>query len=128
MAKICEILAIYITAQLTVKTMTTIPLREKRNQLIKKLHNLSSTMLRGSFVKKYRRCGKAKCHCASEGQGHESHYLSVSMSGRSPIMIYVSLTNQNMVKEALANYQNAQQILEEISNINRELLSQKEIL
>ena len=103
-------------------------LKEKRNQLIKKLFKLGPAILRGSFVKKYRRCGKANCHCASEGQGHESYYLSVSMPGRSPIMIYVSLAKKDMVKEALANYQNTQQIIEEISNINREMLSQKEIL
>lgn len=101
-------------------------LRQKRKQLIKQLQSLDPDMLRGSLIKRYRRCGKLNCHCAEE-QGHESHYLSVSMPGRSPIMIYIALKNQDRVRRALANYQNAQGILEGISNINRELLSQKEL-
>jgi len=107
--------------------MTLSALQQKRKQLIQQLQRLDPDMLRGSLVKNYRRCGKPTCHCA-EGKGHEAYYLSVSMSGRSPIMIYVSLKNQDRVRKALANYQNAQRILEEIITINREALAKKEIL
>lgn len=107
--------------------MTAISLKQKRKQLIEELQNLDFAMLRGSLVKKYRRCGKPNCHCVQE-QGHEGYALSVSMPGRSPLMIYVSLKNKDMVMQALANYQNAQRIMEEISNINREMLAQKEPL
>lgn len=102
-------------------------LRQKRKQLIERLQILDSDMLRGSLVKIYRRCGKPNCRCVEE-QGHESHYLSVSIPGRNPIMIYVSLKNQERVIKALANYQTAQKILEDISTVNREALAQKEIL
>lgn len=102
-------------------------LKQKRNKLSEQLQNFSADMLRGSLIKRYRRCGKPNCHCVKE-QGHESYYLSVSMPGRSPIMIYVSLKNKEMVKKALDNYQSAQKIMEEISNINREMLIQKEKL
>jgi hypothetical protein len=107
--------------------MNTTPLKRKRKQLIEQLHNLGADMLRGSLIKRSRKCGKSNCHCA-KGQGHESYYLSVSMPNRSPIMIYVSLQNKEMVKKALANYQAAQKLMEEISNINREILSQKKRL
>lgn len=107
--------------------MATTALKKKRKQLIEELQNLDFAMLRGSLVKKYRRCGKQNCHCVEE-QGHESYALSVSMPGRSPLMIYVSLKNKDMVVQALANYQNAQKIMEEISTINREMLAQKELL
>src|SRR5436190_12877904 len=106
--------------------MTTSTLKQKRKQLIEQLHNLDPDMLRGSLVKKFRRCGKPNCHCVEE-QGHESYYLSVSMPGRSPIMIYVSLKNQDRVRKALANYQAAQRILEDVSTLNREALVRKEI-
>ena len=115
-----------ITIQIR-RVMAKLPLKQKRKQLIEQLQGLGADMLRGSLIKRYRRCGKSNCHCVKE-QGHESYYLSVSMSGRSPIMIYVSLKNQDMVRKALANYQTVQRIMEEISTINRELLSQKEVL
>ena len=107
--------------------MTEISLKQKRKELVEKLQNLNFAMLRGSLVKKYRRCGKPNCHCVEE-QGHEGYALSVSMTGRSPLMIYVSLKNKDIVMQALANYQNAQKIIEEISNVNRELFAQKEPL
>ena len=107
--------------------MTTISLNQKRKQLIEELQNLDFAMLRGSLVKKYRRCGKPNCHCVDE-QGHEGYALSVSMPGRSPVMVYVSLKNKEMVAQALANYQNAQKVMEEISAINREMLAKKEPL
>jgi len=107
--------------------MTEISLKQKRKELVEELQNLNFAMLRGSLVKKYRRCGKPNCHCVEE-QGHKGYALSVSMPGRSPLMVYVSLKNKDMVMQALANYQNAQRIIEEISNINRELFAQKEPL
>lgn len=107
--------------------MMTISLKQKRKQLIEELQNLTPDMLRGSLVKKYRRCGKQNCRCAGE-HGHEGYALSVSMPGRNPLMVYVSLKNKDMVMQALANYQNAQRIIEEISSINREMLAQKEPL
>lgn len=107
--------------------MTSSALKQRREQLIEQLQNLDPNILRGSLVKKYRKCGKLNCHCA-EGQGHEAYYLSVSVPGRSPIMIYVSLKNQDRVRKALANYQTVQRILEDISTINREALAKKEIL
>ena len=54
-----------------------------------------------------------------------SYYLSVSMTGIRPIMVYVPANNKDSVKKALANYQEAQKIMEEISNITRELLIRK---
>lgn len=107
--------------------MAIISLKQKRKQLIEELQNMDFAMLRGSLVKKYRRCGKPNCHCVEE-QGHEGYALSVSMPGRSPVMVYVSLKNKEMVTQALANYQNAQRVMEEISTINREMLAKKEPL
>ncbi|MBL8675877.1 MAG: hypothetical protein JNJ47_00370 [Alphaproteobacteria bacterium] len=107
--------------------MTDSTLKKKRNHLMEQLRTLDPDMLRGSLVKTYRRCGKPTCHCTRE-KGHEGHSLSVSMPGRSPIMVYVSLKNQERVRQALENYQTAQRIIEDISTVNREALVKKEIL
>lgn len=101
---------------------TTSSLQQKRKRLIEQLKQSEPTILRGSLIERYKRCGKLNCRCV-EGKGHgPSYYLSVSMPGTRPIMIYVPLEHKELVEKALANYRYAQQITEKISEINRELL------
>lgn len=101
-------------------------LRQKRKRLIEQLKKLESMLLRGSLIEKYRRCGKLNCRCV-QGKGHgPCYYLSVSMSGGiRPIMIYVPAEYKTLVEAALTNYRDAQQLMEKISDINRELLARK---
>ena len=100
-------------------------LRQKRKRLIEQLMRVDPIMLRGSLIERYKRCGKSNCWCAEEKGHGPNYYLSVSMPGARPIMIYISLEKKVSVEAALANYREAQQIIEEISDINRELLAQK---
>ncbi|NBT86436.1 MAG: hypothetical protein EBT45_08115 [Alphaproteobacteria bacterium] len=109
------------------KHLTDSHLKKKRKELIDQLYHVKSDMLRGSLIKKYRKCGKLNCHCV-EGQAHISYYLSVSVPKVKPIMIYVSLNSKAMVERALSNYHEAQKIMEELSDINRELLRRKQLL
>lgn len=82
--------------------------------------------LRGSLIERYKRCGKPGCKCA-EGRGHgPKHYLSVSLSGRRPEMIYVPQHDVKRVEAYLANLAVARELLEEICEINRELLRARE--
>jgi hypothetical protein len=107
---------------------TTPYLRQKHKRLIEQLKKIESMMLRGSLIERYKRCGKSNCQCV-KGKGHGPHYyLSVSMLGARPIMIYVPFAYKTSVEKALANYRDAQQILEKISDINRELLVRRIIL
>jgi hypothetical protein len=86
------------------------------------------TLLRGSLIERYKRCGKPGCKCAN-GRGHgPKYYLSVSLPGRRPQMDYVSQDSQAEVAECLANYHRVRQIIEEICEINRELLRRREAL
>ena len=63
-------------------------LRRRRKLLLRKLPPLES-VLRGSLIERYKRCGKPGCKCA-EGPGHgPKYYLSVSYPGRAPQMDYV---------------------------------------
>lgn len=93
--------------------------------LLEKLPPLEA-ILRGSLIKRFKRCGKPGCKCA-RGPGHgPKYYLSVSMPGSRPQMDYVPQEDQKLVEEYLANFRLAREILEEISNINRELMRRKE--
>ena len=73
-------------------------------------------------------CGKPGCKCAN-GPGHgPKYYVTVSYPKRKPEMDYVPAEFQEKVKEYLENYRKAKEILEELSEINRELLRRRESL
>ena len=102
-------------------------LRQRQKTLLKRLPPLQA-ILRGSLVERYKRCGKPGCKCAN-GPGHgPKYYLTVSYPKRRPEMDYVPADLQEKVKEYLENYRKAKEILEELSEINRELLRRRERL
>lgn len=102
-------------------------LRRQREALLSQLPPLQ-TVLRGSLIERYTRCGKPGCHCA-EGKGHgPKYYLSVSFPGERPKMEYVPQELEPQTREYLNNLQQAREILEQICEINRELLRRREAL
>ncbi len=105
----------------------TAALRRRRETLLRQLPPLQA-VLRGSLIERYKRCGKPGCKCA-EGPGHgPKYYLSVSYPGSRPHMDYVPQELYEPITELLANYHRAREILEEISEINRELMRRREAL
>ena len=112
---------------MNIQTEPAAVLRKRRRALVSQLPPLRS-ILRGSLIERYKRCGKPGCKCA-DGPGHgPKYYLSVSYPGLRPKMDYVPQEACKQVSELLANYQRAREILEEISEINRELLRRREAL
>ena len=102
-------------------------LRRRRKALLKQLPSLKA-ILRGSLIKRFKRCGKPGCKCA-DGPGHgPKYYLSVSYPGMRPQMDYVPQEAYDQTAELLANYHQAREILEKICEINRELLRRREAL
>lgn len=102
-------------------------LKRRRKQLLRKLPPLD-TVLRGSLIERYKRCGNPRCRCAN-GPGHgPKYYLSVSHAGESPQMDYVPQAEHALVSEYLDNYSRVREILEEISQINHELLRRRQPL
>lgn len=109
------------------KTRSSSSLRQARRRLLLKLPPLEA-VLRGSLIERYKRCGKPGCKCAA-GPGHgPKYYLSVSQTGARPEMNYVPQGDQKIVQGYVDNYRRAREILEEVSEINRELLRRKERL
>jgi len=102
-------------------------LRQRQKAILHRLPPLQE-ILRGSLVERYKRCGKPGCKCAN-GPGHgPKYYLTVSYPKRRPEMDYVPADLQEKVKEYRENYRKVKQILEELSEINRELLRRRESL
>jgi hypothetical protein len=102
-------------------------LRKRRCTLVRQLPPLKS-ILRGSLIERYKRCGKPGCKCA-DGAGHgPKYYLSVSFPGQRPQMDYVPQDAYGETVEFLDNYHRSREILEAICEINRELLRRREAL
>src|SRR2546423_14318762 len=102
-------------------------LRKRRTALMRQLPPLQA-ILRGSLIERYKRCGKPGCKCA-DGPGHgPKYYLSVSYPGLRPQMDYVPQESHAQITEFVANYHRAREVLEAISEINRELLRRREAL
>lgn len=102
-------------------------LHKRRTQLLQQMPAMD-TLLRGSLIERYKRCGKPGCKCAN-GPGHgPKYYLSVSFTGRRPQMDYVPLKIRTDVMVSLASYHQIRDIIEEICEINRELLRRRESL
>ncbi|YCM45156.1 DUF6788 family protein [Verrucomicrobiaceae bacterium 227] len=100
-------------------------LRTRRRKLIERLPPLES-LLRGSVIERYKRCGNAGCHC-QQGRGHgPKYYLSVSYPKSRPKMIYVPETFLESVRESLADFTGAGGLLKEVCAINLELLRRRE--
>lgn len=101
-------------------------LLQKRDALVKKLLKYGPTILRGSLIERYKRCGKAGCKCA-KGKGHgPKYYLSVSQPGRHPEMDYIPLNYQELTSKFIENHHSVKDILEKICDINRELIKKRE--
>ena len=100
-------------------------LLRRRQALVKQLVQIEPSILRGSLIERYKRCGNPGCKC-QQGQGHgPKFYLSVSQAGGRPEMDYVPEEYSLQVSDYLRNFQKVRQTLERICNINRELLRRR---
>lgn len=93
----------------------------RRQRLLRKLPPIDE-LLRGSIVERSIRCGRQACHCAAEGGGHPTTYLSVTLSGGKTKQISLPPALRDKALRGVAVYLEYWAILEEISEINRELL------
>ena len=81
--------------------------------------------LRGTLAPRLRRCGKPNCRCA-HGELHASLYLVQSQRGK-PRQVFVPKQWEERIRQGVQSYQEIQQRLEELSEIEwQRLLDPKE--
>lgn len=101
-------------------------LERRRVQLLKKVPDLER-LLRGSIVKRYRKCGKAGCHCV-RGKGHgPAFYLSVTVAPGKTRSYYVPSWKRDAVAKYLENYRRLRKLNERVIGINLRLLERGEL-
>jgi hypothetical protein len=80
--------------------------------------------LRGTLSDRSSKCGKPNCHCAN-GDGHGSVYLVDSHAGKIR-QTCVPKTSRDMVRQAVAEYQEIQRLMNEVSELEwKRLLAKK---
>ena len=80
--------------------------------------------LRGTLSDRSSKCGKPNCHCA-KGQGHGSVYLVDSHAGKIR-QTCVPKTSQELVRQAVSEYQEIQRLMNEVSELEwKRLLAKK---
>jgi hypothetical protein len=99
----------------------TAELRSRRAELLAGLPPVDR-LLPGALVEQHRRCGKEGCRCTRD----EPHgpYVYLQVAGR---LMYVPAALAEMVRSHLEVSQRLREMLEEISGINVELLSRREL-
>ena len=96
-------------------------LRQRRDRLAAGLPR-AAAFLAGSLVEQRRRCGKEGCRC-TRGELH-GPYVYLSVAGR---MVYVPAVLADAVRAHLEITRRLQEMLEEISAVNLELLGRREL-
>jgi hypothetical protein len=80
--------------------------------------------LRGTLSLRSSKCGKPNCHCAN-GEGHASLYLVDRHAGKIR-QTCVPKPSQDMVRHTVAEYQEIQRLLNQVSELEwKRLLAKK---
>ncbi|MEI6271664.1 MAG: DUF6788 family protein [Chloroflexota bacterium] len=82
-----------------------------------------SWFLRGTLSERSGKCGKPTCHCA-KGELHQSLYLVQSHAGK-PRQICVPQAWQTRIRQAVADYQQLQRLMEEVSELEWKRLKER---
>lgn len=99
-------------------------LSRERWSLEQKLVNTLSreSLLKGSFIEKYKACNKGGCKC-TKGELHGPfRYLSLSRDGKTK-MIFIKRSNWQRVADLTRNYRKWRLTRARITRINEEILS-----
>lgn len=93
-----------------------------RTKLLKELGSISS-LVDGSLVKTYKKCGNPTCKC-TKGTLHPANLLTWKEAGKTKTF-YVSKNILNEVERSWSSYLRLKQIIKELSVVQRELFKLK---
>lgn len=108
---------------------STLALRQRKRLLLSQLQ-IRPDSLRASLVERFSRCGKTNCQCHHGGPKHGPfYYLTQCLAvGKVNKFLLKSGAQQQSARAAIQHYRQLQDLLEELSQINAELLRRQEDL
>jgi hypothetical protein len=108
---------------------STLALRRRKGALVAQLI-VHPDSVRASLVERFSRCGKPNCHCHHGGDKHGPfYYLTQCLAvGQVNKFLLKDTAQQQRARRAIEHYRQLQELLEELSQINAELLRREEPL
>jgi hypothetical protein len=102
---------------------STLALRQRKAHLLRAFHP-PPHLVHASLIERFVPCGKTNCHCHAGGAKHGPFfYLNRCFAkGRLQSFLLKSQDQIAQARQGLAAYAQAQELLDEISQINYELL------
>jgi hypothetical protein len=102
---------------------STLALRQRREHLIR-LIKVAPDVLRASYVERFSVCGKKQCRCRHGGPKHGPfYYLTQSLAvGRVNKFLLKTEAQQQIARQGIEHFRELQELIEELSQINTELL------
>lgn len=96
-------------------------LKEERGMIFKEMYKYRSG-IRGSVISLYKMCGNKKCDChTTKRKKHGlAYYISSSHKGKTN-MLYIPSVMMEEAKRRIDSYKRLLNLLEELSEINREI-------
>jgi hypothetical protein len=116
-------------ARIHLVTKSTLALRKRKQLLLSQL-KIDPDSLRASLVERFSRCGKANCHCHHGGSKHGPfYYLTQCLAvGKVNKFLLKAPAQREAAREGIEHYRHLQELLEELSQINAELLRREDAL
>ena len=113
----------------SLKRTPTLALRQRKAHLLRAFA-LAPHLLHASVVERYLKCGKAQCRCHADGPRHGPFfYLNRCFAkGQMQSLLLKSPEQITQARQSVAAYAQLQQVLDELSQINHELLRRQEPL
>jgi hypothetical protein len=110
-------------------TKSTLALRQRKAFLLSQL-KIHPDSLRASLVERFSRCGKRNCHCHHGGGKHGPfYYLTQCLAvGKMNKLFLKTAAQQQSARTGIEHYRQLQELLEELSQLNAELLRREEPL
>jgi hypothetical protein len=118
-----------MSRQRPLRRKSTLALRERKTYLLRSF-KLPAHLLHASLIERLLKCGKSSCPCHTDGPKHGPFFYLNRCFGQGQIQSLL-LKSQDQIDHArhgLAAFAQAQEILDEISQINYELLRRGEPL
>jgi hypothetical protein len=118
-----------MSKMLPLRRTSTLALRHRRAQLLRSFV-LAPNLLHASLIERFVKCGKANCHCHAAGPRHGPFfYLSRCFGpGHVQSLLLKSPAQLDQARLGVQAYAQALAVLDEISQLNRELLRRGEAL
>jgi hypothetical protein len=106
---------------------SSLALRRRREFLLKQI-KVFPDLIRASCVERYSVCGKQQCRCRRGGSKHGPfYYLTQSLAvGKVNKFLLKGKTQQERARLGIEHYRLFQELVEELSQINTELLRRED--